>query len=240
MAEIYATVSGKGGVGKSTFVAGVSKGLADLGKRVLAVDCDIGLRSLDLLFGCSDKVVFDWGDLICGRCEKDNVIIRGETDYIAAPRSYEDEYTPEAFGKVIKDLSAGYDYVFLDSPAGIGAGFRITLGCARKAVAVSTPDNICIRSCSRAREELEKAGIEDTRLVINMFDKKSVVRNRLLNVDDCIDGTGIQLLGIVPIDRTLAYASVTGVAPDEFAPSEQAFFRIAKRITGERVPLVFE
>ena len=70
MAEIYATVSGKGGVGKSTFVAGVSKGLADLGRRVLAVDCDIGLRSLDLLFGCSDKVVFDWGDLICGRCEK--------------------------------------------------------------------------------------------------------------------------------------------------------------------------
>jgi septum formation inhibitor-activating ATPase MinD len=73
-----------------------------------------------------------------------------------------------------------------------------------------------------------------------MFEVKPVCKHKLLNIDQCIDETGIQLLGIVPRDANVGFCSVTGVAPGEFSPSTLAFSRIAKRICGKRVPLVCE
>ena len=78
------------------------------------------------------------------------------------------------------------------------------------------------------------------RLIINMFEVKPVYKHKLLNIDQCIDETGVQLLGVVPRDPNLGYCSVTGNIPGEFSPSTLAFSRIAKRITGKRVPLVCE
>lgn len=240
MAKIYIVASGKGGVGKSTLTAGLARMLSELNKKVLAIDCDIGLRSLDILLGYDDKVVFDWGDVITGRCQKEDAVIKGDVDFIAAPRSYDEAYTGEALKEFIDSIKIGYDYIFLDAPAGIGTGFNIAAASAEYGIAVTTPDNVCVRSCGRACEELNKHNIDDIRLVINMFEAKPVVKKKLLNIDECIDETGVQLLGVIPLDRILAFASVTGVAPGEFSASEQAFYRLAKRITGERVPLVCE
>ncbi|MGN0543393.1 MAG: P-loop NTPase [Acutalibacteraceae bacterium] len=240
MAQIILVASGKGGSGKSSFVTGVSSALAAMGKKVLAVDCDIGLRSLDILFGVTEKIVFDWGDLILDRCTREQAVIKGRADLLAAPRSFCDELTPEAAAKLFKSFSEDYDYIFLDSPAGIDRGFQIAAAGADRAIVVSTPDSVCVRSCSRAFDELRRLGIEDVRLIINMFEVKPVCKRRLLNIDQCIDETGVQLLGIVPRDIAVGYSSVTGTAPGEFSPSTLAYSRIAKRITGKRVPLVCE
>ena len=240
MAEIIVIASGKGGSGKSSFTAGVGRALANLGKKVLAIDCDIGLRSLDLLFGVSEKVVFDWGDLLSGRCTPEQAIIKGKIDLLAAPRNFSDDFTPEKTAKLFKSLSENYDYILIDSPAGIDRGFQLASSGADKAVVITTPDNICVRSCARAFDELRRLGVDDTRLVINMFEVKPVYKHKLLNVDQCIDETGVQLLGVVPRDPNLGYCSVTGMIPGEFSPSTLAFSRIAKRITGKRVPLVCE
>ena len=240
MAQIILVASGKGGSGKSSFVTGVSSALAAMGKKVLAVDCDIGLRSLDILFGVTEKIVFDWGDLILDRCTREQAVIKGRADLLAAPRSFCDELTPEAVEKLFKSFSEDYDYIFLDSPAGIDRGFQIAAAGADRAIVVSTPDSVCVRSCSRAFDELRRLGIEDVRLIINMFEVKPVCKRKLLNIDQCIDETGVQLLGIVPRDIAVGYSSVTGTAPGEFSPSTLAYSRIAKRITGKRVPLVCE
>lgn len=240
MAEIIVVASGKGGSGKSSFVTGVSRALASQGKRVLAIDCDIGLRSLDLLFGATESVVFDWGDLLLDRCNREQAVIKGETDILAAPRSFYDEFTPDAVAKLFKSFSEDYDYIFIDSPAGIDRGFQLAAAAAEKAIVISTPDNVCVRSCSRAFDELRRMGIEDVRLIINMFEVKPVCRKKLLNIDQCIDETGVQLLGVVPRDINVGYCSVTGTVPGEFSPSTLAFNRIAKRITGKRVPLICE
>lgn len=240
MAEIFVLASGKGGVGKSTCTAELSKALASLGKRVLAIDCDIGLRSLDLLLDYDEQVVFDWGDIILSRCETKRAIISGKVDFIAAPRSFDENFTGESLKKIIEELSGDYDYIFLDAPAGVGIGFQIAALCADKLIAVTTPDNICVRSCNIAYTQAEKLGITNAKLIINMFEKRPVSKGRLLNLDECIDETQIPLLGVVPMDRKLAFASVTGLKPGEFSPSNQAFFRIAKRLMGEKVDLVFE
>lgn len=240
MAEIILVSSGKGGSGKSSFTSGVGKALAASGKRVLAVDCDIGLRSLDLLLGVSDKVVFDWGDLLLDRCSAEQAIVKGGVDLLAAPARFNDAFLPEALARLIKSLKPSYDYIIMDSPAGIDRGFQLAAAAAERAIVVTTPDSVCVRSCGRAFDELYRLGISDVRLVINMFEVKPVCKRKLLNIDQCIDETGVQLLGIVPRDPNLGYCSVTGVSPGEFSPSTLAFSRIAKRITGKRVPLVCE
>ena len=240
MAQIILVASGKGGAGKSSFVTGIAGALTTLGKKVLAVDCDIGLRSLDIMFGLTEQVVFDWGDLLLDRCTKEQAVISGKIDFLAAPRSFYDEFTPDAVGKLFKSFSDDYDYIFLDAPAGIDRGFRLSAAGADSAIVVSTPDSVCVRSCSRAFDELRRLGIEDVRLVINMFEVKPVCKKKLLNIDQCIDETGVQLIGIVPRDFNISFSTVTGKAPDRFSPSGLAFSRIAKRITGKRIPLVCE
>ncbi|MCQ2476458.1 MAG: P-loop NTPase [Clostridia bacterium] len=240
MAQITAIISGKGGVGKSTFTAGISKELSARGKRVLAIDCDIGLRSLDLLLGCDEQVVFDWGDAILGRCEAQRVIIDCSVDFAAAPLTDDDAFTAEALSSFIREVAPKYDYIFLDAPAGVGKGFELAVKCAKKVIAVTTPDNICVRSCSLAIDQAEKLGITDFSLVVNMFEVKPVTKKRLLNLDECIDATATGLLGVIPVDRILAFASVTGIKPGEFSPSQQAFYRIAARFEGEKVDLVCE
>ena len=240
MSQIILVASGKGGSGKSSFVTGVGRALTSLGKKVLAIDCDVGLRSLDIMFDVTEKVVFDWGDLLLERCNAEQAVIKGEIDLLAAPRSFSDDFTPEATAKLFKSFSEDYDYILLDSPAGIDRGFSLAASAADRAIVVSTPDYVCVRSCGRAFDELRRMGKEDVRLVINMFDVKPVCKRRLLNIDQCIDETGVQLLGIVPRDASLGYCSVTGEVPGAFSPSTLAFSRIAKRLRGQRVPLICE
>lgn len=240
MAEIILVASGKGGSGKSTFTVGISRALASQGKRALAIDCDIGLRSLDLLFGISDSVVFDWGDLLLGRCDEASAITHGDIDLLAAPLSFNDTFTEEDFRSLVQKFDDNYDYIILDSPAGIGRGFSLAASGAKRAIVITTPDSVCVRSCNRAFRELDRLAISDVRLVINMFEVKPVCKRRLLNIDQCIDETGVQLLGIVPRDPVLGFCSVTGDAPGEFSPSALAFQRIAKRLCGQKAPLICE
>lgn len=240
MAQIILAASGKGGSGKSSFVAGVSRALAQMGKKVLAVDCDIGLRSLDIMFNVTDKIVFDWGDLLLERCSAEQAIVKGEVDLLAAPRSFSDEFSPEAAAELFRSLSHSYDYILLDSPAGIDRGFSIAAAAADKAVVISTPDSVCVRSCSRAFNELYKMGKDDVRLVINMFEVKPVCKKKLLNIDQCIDETGVQLIGVVPRDPYVSFSTVTGKLPPPDSTSTLAYSRIARRLAGQRIPLVCE
>ena len=240
MAVVTAVISGKGGVGKSTFTAGISKELSALGKKVLAIDCDIGLRSLDLLLGCDEQVVFDWGDVILSRCEPSRAVINSAVDFLAAPLSGDDSFTPANLRKVIDELAPGYDFIFLDAPAGVGEGFELAVRCADRLIAVTTPDNICVRSCALAITQAERDGVTECSLIINMFEVRPVIKKKLLNLDECIDATATGLLGVVPVDRTLAFASVTGIKPGEFSPSQQAFSRIARRFLGEKIELICE
>lgn len=240
MSQIILVASGKGGSGKSSFVTGVGRALTSLGKKVLAVDCDVGLSSLDIMFDVSDKVVFDWGDLLLERCTKEQAVIKGEIDLLAAPRRFSDEFTPEATARLFRSFADDYDYILLDSPAGIDRGFILAASAADRAVVISTPDYVCVRSCNRAFDELRRMGKEDVRLVINMFEVKPVCKRRLLNIDQCIDETGVQLLGTVPRDYNVSFSTVIGKQPPSDSPATLAYSRIARRITGQRIPLICE
>lgn len=240
MAERIVIASGKGGVGKSSITAGLACALQDKGHNVLVVDCDIGLCSLDIILSAKSDMLFNWGDIICGRCDSNAALT--ETQYgpvlLCAPKHFEAEYTQEAMRALAAEYEERFDYIIFDSPAGLGLGFRLAAAAANKAIVVSTPDDVCVRSASAAADRLSEFGIEESRLIINRFERKATIKGKLLNVDDVIDSTRLRLIGVVPQDRNVMFNMSCGRKLSEKTPAAQAFDRIARRLDGERVHLV--
>lgn len=240
MAERIVIASGKGGVGKSSITAGLACALQDKGHSVLVVDCDIGLCSLDIILSAKSDMLFNWGDIICERCNSDVALT--ETKYgptlLCAPKRFEPEYTQEAMQRLAQEYEERFDYIIFDSPAGLGLGFRLAAAAADRAIVVSTPDDVCVRSAAAAADRLSEFGIEESRLIINRFERKATIKGKLLNIDDVIDSTRLRLIGVVPQDRNVMFNMCCGRRLSDKAPAAQAFDRIARRLDGERVHLV--
>ncbi len=236
MAQKILIASGKGGVGKTSCTVGIGRALArDYEKSVLLIDGDVGLRSLDVLLGVSDRIVYDWGDVIFDRCLPPAATVPcGSVDLLTCPLQFDEAFTPESMKKMISKYDGEYDFIIIDAPAGIDIGFTLSACAADRALIVSTADKVCVRSAQRAGEKLEDMGIEDIRLIINRFKKKSVTAKKLLNIDSVIDETMIQLIGIVPEDEEVTFGKVY---QKKSQPSSQAFVRIAGRILRREIPL---
>ncbi len=238
MAKKYVFVSGKGGVGKSSVALGIARSMSEKGLRVLIADFDIGLRSLDLMLGVSETVVFDWGDVILGRCSiKDAVINKGSLAFFPAPVAFDEAFTAEEVRNLFDVLDGDFDFMLFDAPAGLGEAFELACSAAGNAVLVTTPDSVCVRSCGTAAAKVRALGFEKPELIINRFVEKPVTKGRLLNIDDCIDSVAAKLIGVVPEDFAIVTSSVTGKQPDKNSPASKAFDRICLRLNGERVPL---
>ncbi len=233
--EIITVASAKGGVGKSTFCCCVGKFLTKQGKRVLLVDMDIGVRSLDILLGVSEKTLYNWGDIIKGNCDYRKAIIEADNELfvLPAPISFSEEYTQASFGKMIDSLKNGFDFIILDSPAGLETGFKLSNSVCETCIVISTPDPVSIRAATYAAADVKKQGVEDVRLVINKFDKRI---HRNINVDEFIDSVCARLLGIIPMSNEM-YEALNGIVGSNDCKANKAFFRIAKRISGENIPL---
>ena len=239
MAEKIIIASGKGGSGKTSVCTGVALSLAKKGFSVLVVDCDIAQGCIDFMLGLKSETIYNWGDIILGNCSAEDAVSSSKgVDYFTAPSKWDDRFTAEAMTDFIKEVDIKYTHILFDSPAGISGGFTLAAGCADRAVVVSTPDEICVNAAGRAASELFDAGVNDVRLVINRFDKVPTQRGKYLNIDETIDGVGIQLIGVVPEDSAVSYASSTGFVGLEDCPAKSAYERIAGRLTGKRIPLV--
>lgn len=231
--KIITVASAKGGVGKSTFCYAVGKMLADHGKRVLLVDMDIGVRSLDILLGVAEKVVYNWGDIIKGNSDYRDAVVEAYKNLfvLPAPIDFNEKYTSESFKGMINLYQKDFDFIFLDSPAGLESGFLLSASACDSCVVMSTPDAISIRAASYASEKIRKSGVSDVRLVLNKFDKRL---HKKIDVDEVIDTVGARLLGIIP-DSDEVYASVNGEKIPYTSKGNQAFLRISQRICGENV-----
>lgn len=236
MARKIVVASGKGGVGKTTVSVGISKALSKMGYNVLLVDFD-NLRGVDLVANAAEEVVYDWGDVINKRCDPQDALCHtGDITVLASPHSY--------FGFVelnIKWLMAQYDkffdFILLDAPAGIGTGLKLACAGARRGIVVSMPDLVCVRGACVAAKEMENYGVSSCRLIINRAVKKDIQKKRLLNIDEVIDSTEVQLIGIVPEDKKIRYCAMEGQVYKKNQVSYQAFTNIAGRIVGKTIPL---
>lgn len=241
MSQIITVASGKGGTGKSTFCANIALALSEKGKRVLLIDGDAGLRSLDLLLGVDEIVVYDWLDVIEKRCNSDKALLfyDDRIRLLPAPLEVPEKLTSEDFAGLIGTYEDDFDYIFIDSPAGIGELTEIYAKQSEKCIIIATPDEVSARSAYIAGNELIKNGADEKnlRLVINRFDKKAVKKGRLLNLDEMVDKTYLQLLGVIPEEPNLRYVSVTEKQLSSTNDAKRAFSDIAERINGKEISL---
>jgi septum site-determining protein MinD len=235
----------KGGVGKSTVSANLGIRLALDGWRTLIIDCDFGVRSLDLIMGLEDEVIFDITDIILRNIEPQKACIqdkRSENLYFcSAPYSYNNELVADEFSKAIKRIGQemSLDYIIIDTPGDTGSPFRLAAAAADSAIVVSTYQPASIRAAERTGILLEEEGVKTRKLIINCFNTEGQEYETQPGLLEVIDKTCIQLLGIIPYDAPLSDKQSRGqdvfVAP--LTNASQAFANIAKRVSGRSIPL---
>ena len=172
MCEVIVVTSGKGGVGKTTTCANVGTGLAKMGKKVLLIDTDIGLRNLDVVMGLENRIVYNLVDVVEGKCRSKQAMIkdkRNPTLYLLPSAQTRDKSAirPEQMSKLINQLKLQFDYIILDCPAGIEQGFKNAIAGADRALVVTTPEVSAIRDADRIIGLLEANNFEKINLIIN-------------------------------------------------------------------------
>ncbi|HHW45493.1 MAG TPA: septum site-determining protein MinD [Clostridiales bacterium] len=236
MGKLLVVTSGKGGTGKSTVAAGLSIALCSLGRKVLLIDMDQGLRCLDILLGVADTVVFDLYDVICGRKPLNAAVVRPVgvegLDLLPAP-IYREDIEKGLFERIISEALGSYDYVILDSPAGLD---KSLFPAGSQALVVVNPDPVSVRSASYLNLFLEELGINPRLMVLNKFIYKYFKKGLYKNVDQIIDQTGLRLAAVIPYDEEVVVAAARGI-PLQKGRAANAFFRLANRLEGNVVPL---
>lgn len=238
MARKIILASGKGGVGKSSLTAGIAIELCNMGQNVLVIDFDIGMGCLDLILASDDTGIFNWGDVVKGSCEPMQAI-RSTVgpSLLTAPTRFDCDYTGDSVRDMIAEYDDLFDYILMDAPAGVSGGFLLAAACADEGIIVSTADEVCVRVGAFAGEKLSELGVTDIRLIINRFNKRLTSQGHYLNIDEVIDATVLQLIGVVPEDKKISYCSVVGMTTLDSSKAKEAFKRIAMRLEGFNVNL---
>ncbi|PIE76997.1 MAG: septum site-determining protein MinD [Clostridiales bacterium] len=245
MGEVIVITSGKGGVGKTTTSANIGTGLAMLGKSVVVIDADIGLRNLDVVMGLENRIVFDIVDVVHEVCKLRQALIkdkRHENLYLLPAAQTKDKtaVSQTQMKKLCSDLKKQYDYVIIDCPAGIEQGFKNAIAGADRAIVVTTPEVSAVRDADRIVGLLEAAELYSPKLIVNRLRMDMVKRGDMMNIDDMKEILAIDIIGVVPDDEVIVVTTNRGepaVMLDK-SPAGQAYRNIVKRIVGEDVPLM--
>ncbi|WP_312643934.1 P-loop NTPase [Hydrogenoanaerobacterium sp.] len=241
MAKIIMITSGKGGVGKSSVCSSLGYHLARLGKKVLILEMDSGLRCLDIMLGVNETTVHDISDVLCGRCEPIKAIyespITPNLAMMPATLRPDSPYSSELFYKLCKGLSHYYDYLLIETPAGFGRMLTDIAKVSDLALLVVTPDPISMRDAKILSDYLADRGLKKQRIIINKVKTNRGKLEVLPDLDVIIDTVLEPLIGVIPYEPEMVRALSQGrMLPVRFLAG-RALQNIARRITGEFVEL---
>ncbi|PKM66322.1 MAG: septum site-determining protein MinD [Firmicutes bacterium HGW-Firmicutes-2] len=243
MSECIVITSGKGGVGKTTTSANIGIGLAMLGKKVILIDADIGLRNLDVVLGLENRIVYNLVDVVEGNCRLKQALIKDKKFpelflLPAAQTRDKDAVSPEQMKELCENLKEDFDYVIIDCPAGIEQGFKNAIAGADRAIIVTTPEISAIRDADRIIGLLEANEMKDHRLIVNRLRTDMIKRGDMMSVEDVIDILAIDLIGAIPDDENIVISTNNGepIVINQDVLSGKAYLNICKRVMGEDVP----
>jgi len=242
LGELIAILSGKGGTGKTSVCAGIAEALALQGQKVLCIDCDVGLRNLDIALGISQIGALSFLEVCSGGYSLDQATkhpVYPEISFLTAPVNCPvEDIDPADFAKMLDSARQKFHYVLMDAPAGIETGFRLAAQYADRVILVTGADPAAIRDASRAADVLETMGKRNVRMIVNRVNPK-LISAMGVTVDDIMDQSGLPLLGLVPEDEgvILAAAFREPLLKYRKKGAAAACRRIAKRIQGQYVPV---
>lgn len=244
MLKVVILASGKGGTGKTSLTAGLAAALAERGRRVLTIDGDTGLRNLDITLGMSDSVVFSFTDVADGMVTLAKAAARHPTiegiSLLTAPGS--PRTLTQSGMQNIKEQAeqAGYEYCLIDGPAGLAQELRMFAFIATQAIVIATPESASLRGAESVARLLEEEHIMRIRLIVNRVRTNLIHHGLASNIDDAIDLTGLQLLGLVPEDEDVIACANSGksLVMVKKKGAALAYRNIARRLEGERLSIM--
>ena len=242
MGELIAVLSGKGGTGKTSVCAGIASALARKGARVLCIDCDVGLRNLDIALGISELPSLSFLEVCRGEYSLDMATRHPyfpELYFLTAPMTCQaSQIDPREFQTLLTQARSQFHYIFLDAPAGLEAGFSLAARFADRILLVTGPDPAAIRDAAQTGSLLDSMGKDNVRLIVNRVSRKMAAAMHL-TVDDIMDQAGLPLLGIIPEDPNVVLSAAFHQPLLAYSArgAAAACSRIAKRIQGLKEPI---
>jgi septum site-determining protein MinD len=215
------------------------------GQRVVVIDADVGLRNLDVMLGLENRIVYDLVDVIEERCRLRQALVRHKQLsklflLPAAQTRDKSAVQPEDMVRICDELREEYDFMLIDSPAGIEQGFRYAMEPADEILIVTNPEVPAVRDADRVIGLIEAEEKGPARLVINRLKPEMVERGQMLNIADVVELLAIELVGVVPEDQSILISANRGqpltLSSNNHSRAGHAFHNIARRLLGEQVP----
>ncbi len=241
MATVIAVTSGKGGTGKSSICSGMGYALAKQGSRTLIIELDFGLRCLDIMLGVKDIIKHDLGDVLAGKCDiyaaSTQITMANNLSIVCAPEDPYAKLDAESVKEICEQMRRYYDYIIIDTSAGISESIFDIVANSDLILIVTTPDEICVRDGRLMSDEFYKRQNKKQRLIINKMNRKIFGEELVSDLDAIIDTVGVQLLGVIPDDDNVTISTGKGIPIPSQSEAFKAFDAITRRIKGEDVPL---
>ena len=244
MSEVIVITSGKGGVGKTTTTANVGTGLAQLNKKVVLIDTDIGLRNLDVVMGLENRIVYNLVDVVEGNCRIKQALIKDKKypNLFLLPSAQtrdKTSVTPEQMQKLVEELREEFDFILIDCPAGIEQGFKNAIAGADRALVVTTAEISAIRDADRIIGLLATSQIKNPELIINRIRPNMIKRGEMMDVEDIVELLSIDLIGVIPDDEYIITQTNKGepAVSNKKSPSGRGYMEIAQRLLGENIEI---
>ncbi len=249
LARVIFVTGFKGGVGKTTVSANIASTLHALGKKVLVIDGDFGMRCMDMVLGLESETLFDCSDVLAGRCSATAAMteVKGMQDFsfIPAPMNLSEEKIPKnAFSELIDELRDDFDFIIIDSCAEMTDYYLSFASVADEAIIVTLHQSTSVRAAEKTATRLSTMGIKELSLVVNGYRAQMAEKGKLPDIIDIINRSSVRLLGVVPYGEKLSAAqeaaelAFTGDLKKKAAKWESAFYNIARRLCGNRVKLL--
>lgn len=243
MARIIVVTSGKGGVGKSSISVNIASALSYKKFKVCLIDADFGLKNLDVMMGLENRVIYDLKDVIDGKCSVEQILVKDKRiqglSLLPACKSLTfDQLDMTHMHSLIENLQTNFDFIIIDSPAGVEKGFEYSTNLASEAILVVNLDIASLRDSDRVVGLLMKKGFTDIKIVINKVNEDDIASKKSLKIKDALDILSLPLLGIVYDDHEMIEANNKGkpIFLEEHNILHTCFLNIVSRMLGKNVP----
>ena len=243
MGVVIMFASGKGGAGKSSISAALAVSFARRQLRTVLIDADIGLRSLDLMLGMQDKILYELTDCMKRRCTLDEALVM-HPEYplmhllVGGQDARPKDIQARDLARVMKTLKNRYDFLLIDCPAGIGRGIRNFVGLADRYVLVATPDDICLRDTEKTGKIILEETGKHPELLLNRYDWALMHQGLISKPQALATAMDMPLLGVLENSPGAYRGLLMGktIAEMKGDPGAEAIERIARRLLGMSVP----
>jgi septum site-determining protein MinD len=194
--------------------------------------------------GLENRIVYDLVDVVEGRCRLRQALIKDKRFpelflLPAAQTRDKDAVSSDDMIALCTDLRREFDFVLIDSPAGIEGGFRNAIAGADEVLIVTTPEVSAVRDADRIVGLVEAFDKGHPRLILNRIRPHMVSRGDMMTTEDVVEILAIDLIGAVPDDEMIVTTTNRGdvAVMERNSKAGQAFSSIARRLLGEDVPM---